>query len=373
MKRALVTGKTSAIVSDGRTGMNSWFAHNHDDITKSIGIKIANLVKLPLENAESFQIIYYDKSQEYRSHYDGWEHNQSESSLRNMEPGGQRVYTALAYLNNVKSGGGTKFTRLNKIINAERGKLLVFKNTINDNHTRHELSEHAGLPVIEGEKFAFNLWFREKSRLRPYKSFNPEYFKTDNNKLDLDKCIIKSKFTRLHTTKTLLEYSNNLRNSDITTILNNCVFTNSKMSRCWVNFSDVMQIAKKLTALTGISYLYYDNINVIKYFPGEVQEEHFDAFDINNTPYKEDLMTQGQRLFTITIFLSDNIKVIYPNIKFSKTLNKGNIVIIKNTEADGVNRDEKMMRKNINEGKSVAYLGNIYIRAKNKNGQNISN
>ena len=26
------------------------------------------------------------------------------------------------------------------------------------------IAEHAGCPVIEGEKWAFNLWFREKTR-----------------------------------------------------------------------------------------------------------------------------------------------------------------------------------------------------------------
>ena len=35
---------------------------------------------------------------------------------------------------------------------------VVFQNTVSDtDHTRHSMSEHAGLPVEEGEKFAFNL------------------------------------------------------------------------------------------------------------------------------------------------------------------------------------------------------------------------
>ena len=33
---------------------------------------------------------------------------------------------------------------------------------------RHYMSEHAGMQVIEGEKWAFNLWFREKSRKVEY-------------------------------------------------------------------------------------------------------------------------------------------------------------------------------------------------------------
>ena len=58
-----------------------------------------------------------------------------------------------------------------------KNDLLVFNNTISDfNNTRHELSEHAALPVIEGEKFAFNLWFRECNYKMLYKDFNPNYY-----------------------------------------------------------------------------------------------------------------------------------------------------------------------------------------------------
>ena len=66
------------------------------------------------------------------------------------------------YLNTVSKGGGTRFTKLNKESTAEKGKLLVFHNVYADSNERHELSEHAGLPVIEGEKWAFNLWLRER-------------------------------------------------------------------------------------------------------------------------------------------------------------------------------------------------------------------
>ena len=61
------------------------------------------------------------------------------------------------------SGGGTRFTKLNTVVKAETGKLLVFSNVLANSNIRHYLSEHAGQPVLEGEKWAFNLWFREKS------------------------------------------------------------------------------------------------------------------------------------------------------------------------------------------------------------------
>jgi prolyl 4-hydroxylase len=44
---------------------------------------------------------------------------------------------------------------------AVKGRLLVFSNVIHGTNVRHPLAEHAGTPVLDGEKSAFNLWFRQ--------------------------------------------------------------------------------------------------------------------------------------------------------------------------------------------------------------------
>ena len=95
---------------------------------------------MPIENDESFQVIYYDVSQEYKQHYDSWLFDGSEKSKRNMKYGGQRMKTVLVYLNNVQKGRGTRFTKLNIEVTAEKGKLLVFDNVYTGTHTRLELS-----------------------------------------------------------------------------------------------------------------------------------------------------------------------------------------------------------------------------------------
>lgn len=174
LKRSLVRhGK----LSSGRTGFNTWIKHNYDKITKNIAERIAKIVNMPLENAESFQVIYYKVTQEFKQHYDSWEHNGSETTLRYMKYGGARIKTALCYLNDVKKGGGTKMTKLNITVEPKKGRLLIFDNTFKETNIRHPLSEHAGLPVEEGEKYAFNLWFRECNRNILYSEFNPEYYK----------------------------------------------------------------------------------------------------------------------------------------------------------------------------------------------------
>lgn len=177
LKPSLVSGDKKGFSSKGRTSYNCWIKHDYDNIFYKIALTISNLVNIPLENAEQFQVIYYDKDAEYRPHYDGWEHNKSEKTLRSMKYGGQRLVTALCYLNNIEEGGSTQFTKLKLDVNSEKGKLLIFKNVYSDTNIRHKNSIHAGMPVIKGEKYAFNLWFREHSYTELYEHHNPDYYK----------------------------------------------------------------------------------------------------------------------------------------------------------------------------------------------------
>ena len=203
LKRSLVCEHNNGVISSGRTSSNTWIKHDHDDITKKVGERIAKIVGMPLENAEAYQIIYYGTREEYRNHYDSWLHDGSEKTLRCMKYGGARVKTVLCYLNNVHKGGGTKMTKLHITIPAEKGKLLVFHNTVSEkDHTRHELSEHAGLPVEEGEKFAFNLWFKECNSKMLYKEFNPNYY----NKVDITEKTVEE--TVEETTEKTVEETN---------------------------------------------------------------------------------------------------------------------------------------------------------------------
>ena len=112
--------------SKGRTGSNHWLLHNHDEVTKRVGERISSLIGIPLENAESYQVVHYDVSQKYDQHWDAYAKNESEKCLRCLKWGGQRMVTALLYLNNVEEGGGTSFPNLNIVSRAEKGKLLVF-------------------------------------------------------------------------------------------------------------------------------------------------------------------------------------------------------------------------------------------------------
>jgi len=127
LQQALVCTNKQGVVSKGRTGKNCWIDHNYDQKTLEVATRIASVVGLPLQNAEKYQFIYYDKNQEYRSHMDSWDHDDSDKSKRCMRLGGQRMFTALGYLNNVLEGGETHFTKKNISVPPTIGKLLIFQ------------------------------------------------------------------------------------------------------------------------------------------------------------------------------------------------------------------------------------------------------
>lgn len=160
MRASGVITKNGYENTDGRTGENCWLHYDQDDVVDSIGRRIADIVGFPIAHAEPMQVIHYCIDQEYRRHFDAFD-LALPASQGACEFGGQRLVTALVYLNTVSKGGGTLFDDLEINVSAVAGRMLIFHNTVSDNKSRHPLSGHAGMPVLEGEKWAFNLWFRQ--------------------------------------------------------------------------------------------------------------------------------------------------------------------------------------------------------------------
>lgn len=162
LQQALVSDAQSGIESAGRTGSNCWVAHDYNKTIADLADRIAQIVGVPLENAESFQVVHYAESELYAPHFDAWEAG-TERGERCMARGGQRMVTCLLYLNDVAEGGGTSFPDLDLEVRARKGRMLLFHNCHSGSVVRHPLSLHGGMPVERGEKWACNLWFRERS------------------------------------------------------------------------------------------------------------------------------------------------------------------------------------------------------------------
>lgn len=176
LQQALVTAAKSGVVSQGRTGRNCWVRHHQTPVISTLSQRISTLVGIPLDHAESLQVIHYNTTQEYGPHYDAWDAT-TERGKRCMQRGGQRLVTCLLYLNDVAEGGSTCFPKLDMEVRAIRGRMLLFHNCSPGSNVKHEASLHGGMPVLHGEKWACNMWFREKSCRSTAAKSQPGQFK----------------------------------------------------------------------------------------------------------------------------------------------------------------------------------------------------
>ena len=151
LEKSTVALEGDNITDTARTSTGGFFPHS--DFPEICG-RVSDIAGVPLERAESMNVLKYTSDQEYKPHYDtlGEEY---------LENGGQRLMTGIVYLNNAV-GGGTAFPKLNMIFGAIGGRLLLFENVGKDMQP-HDLSLHQGMPPHKGEKWVFTLWFRERN------------------------------------------------------------------------------------------------------------------------------------------------------------------------------------------------------------------
>lgn len=121
----------------------------------AVNRRIARLAGRPPENGEFLSVLYYAPGKEYHPHTDWLPEGED------FERGGQRVTTALLYLNEDYEGGETHFLTPDIKVKGRPGDILVFHNVLPDG-APDTASRHAGLPVVGGAKWLGSKWFREK-------------------------------------------------------------------------------------------------------------------------------------------------------------------------------------------------------------------
>jgi prolyl 4-hydroxylase len=138
--------------------------HRWSDDVFTIDERVANLLGIESENAETLQGQRYAPNQQFRAHCDYF-HESSEYWPRMLETGGQRTWTAMAYLNNVEEGGATWFPRAGIRFKPKRGLLVIWNNMMPDGTPNYD-TIHEGTRVIEGTKYIVTKWFREGAWLK---------------------------------------------------------------------------------------------------------------------------------------------------------------------------------------------------------------
>lgn len=131
-----------------------------DPFIRMLQRRIDDLLGIAPELGETIQGQRYAVGQEFRNHFDHFLPNQDfwdEEQAR----GGQRSWTAMAYLNTVEGGGETVFPRVGATIPPQLGALLVWNNMDLDGRPNPK-ALHAGSPVTAGVKYVLTKWYRTR-------------------------------------------------------------------------------------------------------------------------------------------------------------------------------------------------------------------
>lgn len=131
-----------------------------DPFVRMIERRLDDLLGLPHEWGETFQGQRYHEGQQFKPHMD-WFFTKAAYWKDEARKGGQRSFTAMAYLNDVEEGGTTDFTRIGVSIPPQQGALIVWNNARPDG-SLNEDTMHAGTPVVRGAKYVITKWYRTR-------------------------------------------------------------------------------------------------------------------------------------------------------------------------------------------------------------------
>ncbi len=133
--------------------------NRHSPEIRPIDGGLAELLGLNPAWGETMQGQRYAPGQYFKAHHDYF--HEGESYWPAMKAsGGQRVWTAMIFLNDVEEGGATWFPQAGVRVAPKRGTLLAWNNMLADG-SPNPMTLHEGTAVSEGVKYIITKWFRE--------------------------------------------------------------------------------------------------------------------------------------------------------------------------------------------------------------------
>ena len=131
-----------------------------DTFVAGISQRIDAVLGVDATIGEPVQGQRYLSGQQFKPHND-WFYTSEGYWPQEEVRGGQRSWTAMAYLNEVEAGGATHFTEVGIQIEPKPGVLLLWNNALPDGRP-NEGTMHAGLPVLKGAKYVITKWYRTR-------------------------------------------------------------------------------------------------------------------------------------------------------------------------------------------------------------------
>jgi prolyl 4-hydroxylase len=129
-------------------------------IVRQVEDKVTKLTGIPYSHGETIQGQRYAIGQQFKAHHDFFYADQP--YWPEMERcGGQRTWTAMAFLNTPEGGGQTVFEQADIKVTPRAGNLLIWNN-LDGVGVPNPFSMHRAMPVTAGTKYVITKWYRER-------------------------------------------------------------------------------------------------------------------------------------------------------------------------------------------------------------------
>jgi len=156
--RTIDTQTGGEALNRDRTSDGMFFTRAENAIVQRVELRVAKLLRWPVQNFEGMQVLRYQSGAQYKPHYDYF-HPGEPATPALLARGGQRVATLIMYLQAPERGGATVFPDAAISVPPLRGSAVFFSY---GNAAPDSLSLHGGAPVEAGEKWIATLWLRQQ-------------------------------------------------------------------------------------------------------------------------------------------------------------------------------------------------------------------
>ena len=165
--RAKVGDPAKAFASSERVSKVAWLWDSDNRIIKRLSKKVSIVTGLDTKfsyqqsRAEPFQVVNYGMGGQYEPHVDFYEDPLELSHIPDYLQGtGDRISTFLYYLSNIRIGGATVFPKVNiRVPPVKNAAAFWYNAKLNGDMDGN--TQHAGCPVLAGQKWVVNKWIRQ--------------------------------------------------------------------------------------------------------------------------------------------------------------------------------------------------------------------
>jgi prolyl 4-hydroxylase len=131
-----------------------------DPVVAEVEARLEQLTGIDPIHGEPLQGQRYAVGQEFKAHHDFF-HTDQLYWRDQVAIGGQRTWSAMAFLNAPEAGGRTNFPTAGIMVTPRAGNLLVWNN-MDLLGAPNQASLHQGMPVESGVKYVLTKWYRER-------------------------------------------------------------------------------------------------------------------------------------------------------------------------------------------------------------------